>query len=103
MALAMMTRHHLWLKRGLQGLLKKNIPTALFCDSNAAIDVAYNPKLKDQSKHIDVAYHFTQAQIDQQNVSVLSVPSEENLADICTNGMTRYVNDHLWSKIFESK
>jgi len=63
MALAMMTKHHLWLKRGTQELLKKDIPTALFCDSNAAIDVAYNPKLNDRSKHIDIAYHFTREQI----------------------------------------
>jgi hypothetical protein len=82
--------------------LKKDIPTALFCDSNAAIDVAYNPKLNDWSKHIDVAYHFTREQIDKGNVSVMYVPSEENLADICTKGMTRYVNDHLCSKIFGS-
>jgi hypothetical protein len=103
MALAMTVKHHLWLKRGLQELLKQDIPTALFCDSNAAIDVAYNPKLNDRSKHIDVAYHFTREQIDQGNVSVMYVPSEENLADICTKGMTRYVNDHLCSKIFGSK
>jgi hypothetical protein len=103
MALAMTTKHHLWLKRGLQELLKQDIPTALFCDSNAAIDVAYNPKLNDRSKHIDVAYHFTREQIDKGNVSVMYVPSEQNLADICTKGMTRYVNDHLCSKIFGSK
>jgi len=103
MALAMTTKHHLWLKRGTQELLKEDIPTALFCDSNAAIDVAYNPKLNDRSKHIDIAYHFTREQIEQGNVSVMYVPSEENLADICTKGMTRYVNDHLCSKIFGSK
>jgi len=58
MALAMTTKQHLWLKCGLQELMKEDIPTALFCDSNAAIDVAYNPKLNDGSKHIDLAYHF---------------------------------------------
>jgi len=103
MALAMTTKHHLWLKRGTQELLKEDIPTALFCDSDAAIDVAYNPKLNDRSKHIDIAYQFTSEQIDQGNVSVMYVPSEENLADICTKGMTRYVNDHLCSKIFGLK
>jgi len=50
-----------------------------------------------------VAYHFTSEQINQGNVSVMYVPSEENLADICTKGMMRYVNDHLSSKIFGSK
>jgi len=47
MALAMTTKHHLWLKHGSQELLKIDILTALICDSNAAIHVAYNPKLND--------------------------------------------------------
>ena len=103
MALAMTTKHHLWLKRGIQELVKENNPMALFCDSNAAIDVAYNPKLNDRSKHIDIAYHFTREQIEQGNWSVMYVPTEENVADKCTKGMTRYVKDHLCSKIFGSK
>jgi len=44
---------------GVQELLKMDIPMALFCASNAAIDEAYNPKLNDRSNHINVAYHFT--------------------------------------------
>jgi hypothetical protein len=103
MPLAMTTKHHLWLKRRLQELLMIDVPTALFCDSNAVIDVTYNLKLNNRSKYIDVAYHFTREQINKGNVSVMYVPSEENLVDICTKGMTRYVNDHLCSKIFESK
>jgi len=96
---AMTTKHNLWLKRGLQELLTKDIPITLFCDSNAAIDIAYNPKLNDQSKHIDVAYHFTSEKIDEGNISIMYIISEENLADICTKRVTRYVNDHLCSKI----
>jgi len=80
-ALAMTRNYHFWLNRGSQELLKIDILTALFCDINATIDVAYNAKLNDRSKHIDVTYHFTREQIDQGNVSVMSVPSAENLAD----------------------
>jgi len=103
MALALMTIHHLWLQRGTKELLKEDIPTALFCNSNAAIDVAYDPKLNDLSKHIDITYHFTRQEIEQGNVSVRYVPLEDNLADICTQGMTRYGNDDICSKIFRSK
>jgi len=59
MAVAMMTKHHLWLTRGTKELLMMDIPMAPFCDSNTTIYVAYNPKLHYRSKHIDVAYHFT--------------------------------------------
>jgi len=55
----MTTKHHLWLKHGLQELLKQDIQTARVCDSNATFNVAYNPKLNDRSKHIDGAYLFT--------------------------------------------
>jgi len=88
MALAMRTKRQLWLKHGTQDTLKEDIPTALFCDSNDARDVAYNPKLRDRSKHIDIAYQFTSEQIEQGNGSIMYVPSEHNLADICTTGMT---------------
>jgi len=45
MALAMTKKHHLWLKHGSQESLKIDILTALLWDSNATIDVAYNPQL----------------------------------------------------------
>jgi len=103
LTLAITTKHHLRLKRGTQELLKKDIPMALFCDSNTAIDVAYNPQFNDRSKHIDVASHFTREQMDEENMSVMNGPSEENLSDIYTHGTTRYVNDHLCSKMFGSQ
>ena len=66
-----MTKHHFRLQHGVQKLLKKDIPMAFFRDSNATIDVAYNPELIDRSKHIDVAYHFTREQIEQGNTFVM--------------------------------
>jgi hypothetical protein len=44
----MTTKYLLYVKRGHQELLIKDRPTALFCDSNAIGDVAYNPKLKNR-------------------------------------------------------
>jgi len=67
---------------------------ALFCNSNAALEVAYNHKLNNQSKHINVAYHSARDQIEQGNVSVMYVPMEEYVPDIWAQGITRYVNDH---------
>jgi hypothetical protein len=31
---------------------------AMFCDNKTAIDIAYNHKIGNRSKHIDVAYHL---------------------------------------------
>jgi hypothetical protein len=98
---AMMMNHRLWLKHGTQELLKICIPTALLCDSNATIDVAYHVKLSNRSKHLDVPYHLTRELIDKGNVFIIYLPSEGNLAGIYTTEMTRNVNAHLCSKYFD--
>jgi len=45
MALAIITKLHHWLKWKTKELLKINIPTALFYNTSAAIDVVYELKL----------------------------------------------------------
>jgi hypothetical protein len=103
MALAMTTKHHLWLTRGLKELLKNDIPHAVFCDSNSAIDVANNPKLNDRTKHIDIAYHFTRECVQNGSVNLMYVTTAENLADICTKGLVKQTHDHLCTCIFGTK
>jgi hypothetical protein len=103
MALAMTTKHHLWLQRGLQELLKYNIPNAIMSDSNSAIDITNNPKINDRTKHIDIAYHFTREQVEAGNITVLFVKSEDNLADVCTKGLSRISLGHLCKKLFLTK
>lgn len=103
MALALTTKHFLWLTRGLKEILKDDIPNAIFCDSNAAIDVSNNPKLNDRTKHIDIAYHFTRERVLDGSITIMHVPSTENLADICTKGLTRQIHDYLCTTIFSTK
>ena len=100
MALAMATKHHLWLQRALKELLKRPITAALSVDSNSALDLANNAKINDRSKHIDIAYHFTREKVEDGSLNLLHVPSSENLADICTKGLPRPSHDHLCTLIF---
>jgi hypothetical protein len=103
MVLALTSKHHLWLQRGLKELLKQDTPNAIMSDSNYAIDIMNNPKINDSSKHFDIAYHFTREQVEAGNVTVLYVPSAENLADICTKGLSREILEHLCKKSFCTK
>ena len=84
MALALSTKQHIWTRSALQQLLGTVVAAVLFADSRSAIDLANNPKLNDASKHIDMAYHFTRERLEDGSLSLLHVPSLENLADICT-------------------
>jgi hypothetical protein len=100
MALAMAAKYFTRLRQGVKVFVREDIPSALFCDNTAAIEIAHNPKLNDRLKHIDIAYHFTREKIEESKITLLSIPTEDNLADICTKAMVRAVNDHLCTKIF---
>jgi hypothetical protein len=68
-------------------LLKQDIPNAIMSDSNSAIDITDNPKINHRSKQIDIPYHFTREQVEAGNITVLYVPSVENLSGTCTKGL----------------
>jgi hypothetical protein len=87
MALCMSAKQHIWLKHALIELGLKDIPSALSCDNNGAIDLAHNPRVGDRSKHIDVQYHFTRELVEKGDLTVLHIDSEYNPADICTKAL----------------
>ena len=70
------------------------MPSALASDNTAAIELAHNPKINDASKHSHIAYHFTRERIEDGSLLLLHIPSEKNLADICTNGLVGPRNHH---------
>jgi RNase P subunit RPR2 len=84
-------------------LLKRDIPNAIISDSNSAIDITNNPTVNDRTKHIDIAYHFTREQVEAGNITVLYVPSAENLADICSKGLSQEILQPLCKKCFCTK
>jgi hypothetical protein len=59
----------------------------MFCDTTAAIDIAYNHKIGDLSKYIHIAYRSVCENVESRWISVLQVESAENLADIYTKGL----------------
>ena len=103
MALSLATKQFIWNTRGIKQLLCEEVPSALASDNTAAIELAHDPKINDASKHIDIAYHFTRERIEDGSLSLLHVPSEENLADICTQGLAGPRHYHLGTMLFGTK
>lgn len=103
MALSLTVKQQIWLQRGLKEFLKQDIPSATFCDNQAADDIAHNPKINDRTKRIDIAYHFSREQVESGNITLLHVASKDNLADICTKSLARPIYNHLSTKIFGTK
>ena len=104
MALLMACKQYLWLTGALKELQGPNFAAALACDNKGTVDLVYNPRISDRSKHIDVVYHHLRDSVEEGKLVVIHVPGEQNLADICTKGMPgprfTYFNDKImYSKL----
>ena len=76
-----------WLQAELQdkkpGIINLNI------DSQSAIQLSKNPVFYDRSKHIDVRYHFIRECVEENRVTVESIGTKDQLADILTKTLGR--------------
>lgn len=104
MALAMASKHYVWLRRALLQLLPnlQDIPHGMFSDSDSAIDIANNDKINDRTKHIDIAYHFTREKVEDGTINLMHIAGTENLSDLCTKALPRPTHDYFCSFLFDS-
>ncbi|GJY64074.1 hypothetical protein Tco_0465534 [Tanacetum coccineum] len=74
----------LWMKQALidYGIRLYNIP--IMCVNKGAIDLSKNPVQHSQTKHIEIRHHFLCDNVQNGNISLEKVSSEDNIADILT-------------------
>jgi hypothetical protein len=56
----------------------------LLCDSTTAISVAKNSTIDSKTKHIEVRYHFLRDNVEKGEITLIHVPTQNQLADIFT-------------------
>jgi hypothetical protein len=64
-------------------------PPVLMVDNKPAIALAKNPVLHDQSKHIDIKFHFLRDCVDGGQLVIEFVETGRQLADILTKSLGR--------------
>ena len=62
-------------------------PMTLFCDNNAAIQIAMEPRAHKKSRHIRRKYHLVREFITNDEVTIGRVDSRDNIADPFTKGL----------------
>ena len=74
----------LWMKQTLKdyGIHLKQVP--LYCDNESAIKIANNPVQHSKTKHIEIRHHFLRDHVMKEDIDIIHVNTEEQLADICT-------------------
>lgn len=85
MALFEAVREALWLK-SLATSININIsePITIYEDNNGCISIANNPTNHKRSKHIDIKYHFSREQIENNIIKLQYLPTGKQLADALT-------------------
>jgi hypothetical protein len=74
----------LWLAYTMSDFGEKYTNVPLQCDSTSAICVAKNPMLHSKTKHKEVRYHFLRDNVEKRKISLIHVPTQDQLADIFT-------------------
>jgi hypothetical protein len=80
------------------GLFKEK-PMLLYYDKKSAINIAYNSVQHSLMKHIEIGRHFIKEKLDLRITCMSHVSSSDQLADICTKGLSKNVFSSLCSKM----
>ena len=74
----------LWMKQTLKdyGIHLKQVP--LYCDNESAIKIANNLVQHSKTKHIEIRHHFLRDHVMKEDIDIIHVNTEEQLADIFT-------------------
>ena len=64
------------------GVHLKHVP--LYCDNESTIKIANNPVQHSKTKHIEIRHHFLRDHVMKEDIDIIHVNTEEQLADIFT-------------------
>ncbi|GJT55507.1 retrovirus-related pol polyprotein from transposon TNT 1-94 [Tanacetum coccineum] len=85
----------LWMKQALvdYGISLDDIP--IMCDNKGAIDLSKKPVQHSHTKHNEIRHHFLRDNVQNGNISIEKVSSEDNIADILTKPLKRELFNYL--------
>ncbi|KAL6555899.1 hypothetical protein OROGR_005187 [Orobanche gracilis] len=78
----------LWMQQQLSdyGIIAKETP--IMCDSTSAIAITHNPVLHSRTKHINMKHHFIRNHVENKDVRLEKVHTDNQLADIFTKPLS---------------
>ena len=71
-----------WMKRLLKEIGLKHGRYIVYSDSQSAIHVSKNPSFHSRSKHIQVRYHWVRDVLDEKQLSLEKVHTDDNDSDM---------------------
>ena len=71
----------------MQGFEYELEATVVHCDHHSGIRLSKNTMFHDQSKHIDIQYHFLRDYVQRGTIRLEYIQTDEQVADIFTKAL----------------
>lgn len=65
----------------------------VYCDNTGAIAQSKEPRSHQKSKHVLRRFHLIREMVERKDVIIEKIPTEDNLADSLTKGLTQQKHD----------
>jgi hypothetical protein len=80
----------LWLRKSISDLFDQ-IPesTIIYCDNKSCIRLSEHHMFHERSKHIEIKYYFIRDKVQEGEVKLEYIPTDEQTADILTKPLSR--------------
>jgi len=96
MALTCAAQQALWMYSFMSEVgLRHEFPAILHGDNATSIALTLNTKGHARTKHIDIHHHYIRECVAAGEISLVQIPSEENLADIFTKPLPHVIHQKL--------
>ena len=90
----------LWLRKLLDEIsFSQTKPCKLYCDNEASTRISENPVQHDRTKHVEVYCHFIKENLEKKVISLPSVTSKNQIADILTKAVRTKVFEQTLCKL----
>ena len=89
-AVCMEAREVVWLQKILARLFGYMMePTMIHCDNQSCVQMSVNPVHHDQTKHVEMRYHYVRDMVQRCVVELQFVSTNEQVVDVLTKPLVR--------------
>ena len=89
-----------WLRKLLSDLFDLQLDaTCIYCNNQSCVNLSENPVFHDNSKHIDIKYHYIRDMVQRGVVKIQYVAMDEQIADVLTKPLAKVKFEYFREKL----